>query len=64
MSRIDPPRPAASHPSRREFLKAGATVAGGLTLGLYLPPAAGAAEVRGVKAGEPFSPNAWITVGA
>ncbi|HZA51861.1 MAG TPA: molybdopterin cofactor-binding domain-containing protein, partial [Myxococcaceae bacterium] len=64
MSPVDRPRTGASHPSRREFLKASATVAGGLTLGLYLPPAAGAAEVRGVKAGEPFSPNAWITVGA
>ena len=64
MSPVDPTSAADSRPSRRAFLKASATVAGGLTLGFYLPPsAARASEVRGVEAGAPFSPNGWITVG-
>ena len=44
-------------PSRREFLKAGAAVSGGLVLGIALPDpfarSAGAAEAA-------WTPNAWM----
>jgi isoquinoline 1-oxidoreductase beta subunit len=50
-----------TRPSRREFLKAGAAVSGGLVLGVALPDAfarsAGAAETA-------WTPNAWIRIGA
>jgi len=52
--------PLAS-PSRREFLKAGAAVGGGLALGVVLPDAlarsAGAAETSSM-------PNAWVRIGS
>jgi len=48
-------------PSRREFLKTGAAVSGGLVLGVVLPDAlarsAGAAETTSM-------PNAWVKIGS
>jgi isoquinoline 1-oxidoreductase beta subunit len=47
-------------PSRRDFLKTGAAVSGGLVLGIALPdalvPSAGAAETASM-------PNAWVRIG-
>jgi isoquinoline 1-oxidoreductase beta subunit len=43
--------------SRREFLKAGAAVGGGLVLGVALP-------TRGAAAGAASMPNAWVRIGS
>ena len=53
-------RPASRGVSRRQFLKAGAAVGGGLLLSLRLPFAGGEAE-----AADPsnFAPNAFIRIG-
>ncbi|MDO9068755.1 MAG: xanthine dehydrogenase family protein molybdopterin-binding subunit, partial [Deltaproteobacteria bacterium] len=49
------------NPSRREFLKTGATLGAGLTIAFYLP--AGAARmVASQGAGKPFAPNAFIRI--
>ena len=48
-------------PSRREFLKAGATLGAGLTIGFYLPTGI-AKMMEGEKTGKPFVPNAFIRV--
>ncbi len=48
---------------RRDFLKAGAVLGGGLVLGVYLPP--GRARAAGEAAKEaPPDPNAWLRIGA
>ncbi len=48
-------------PSRREFLKTGATLGVGLTIGFYLP--AGIAKmIQDQDTGKPFVPNAFIRV--
>jgi len=48
-------------PSRREFLKTGATLGAGLTIGFYLP--AGIAKMmEDQDSGKPFVPNAFIRV--
>ncbi|MEX0960371.1 MAG: xanthine dehydrogenase family protein molybdopterin-binding subunit [Burkholderiales bacterium] len=45
--------------ARRDFLKVGGTVVGGLTLGFYLPSGPRVARAQGSEA----SPNAWIRIG-
>lgn len=47
--------------ARRDFLKVGGTVVGGLTLGFYLP--SGPRVARADGGGGYASPNAWIRVG-
>ena len=47
---------------RREFLKAGTAVAGGLLIGFYLPGAERLARAEGAPAGG-FKPNAWLRIG-
>ncbi|GAO36059.1 aldehyde oxidase [Sulfuricella sp. T08] len=48
-------------PSRREFLKTGATLGAGLTIAFYLPVGA-ARMMAGQDAGKPFVPNAFIRI--
>lgn len=49
------------NPSRREFLKTGATLGAGLTIAFYLP--VGAARMMASQgAGKPFAPNAFIRI--
>ncbi|MHB1290935.1 MAG: xanthine dehydrogenase family protein molybdopterin-binding subunit [Sulfuricella sp.] len=49
------------NPSRREFLKTGATLGAGLTIAFYLP--VGAARMMVSQgAGKPFAPNAFIRI--
>lgn len=48
---------------RRDFLKAGALLGGGLVLGVYLPPGGARGAEEGAKAAPP-DPNAWIRIGA
>ena len=48
-------------PSRREFLKAGATLGAGLTIGFYLPTGI-AKMMQDQDSGKPFVPNAFIRV--
>jgi isoquinoline 1-oxidoreductase beta subunit len=48
------------NPSRREFLKTGATLGAGLTIAFYLP--VGAARMMAQVAGKPFAPNAFIRI--
>ncbi len=47
--------------SRRDFFKGGALAGGGLILGVFGPPVAGAAE--NAAAPKTFVPNAWIRIG-
>ncbi|MHB8165873.1 MAG: molybdopterin cofactor-binding domain-containing protein, partial [Sulfuricella sp.] len=47
--------------SRREFLKTGATLGAGLTIGFYLPTGI-AKMMEGENTGKPFVPNAFIRV--
>jgi isoquinoline 1-oxidoreductase subunit beta len=57
-------RPRKSELNRRDFLKAGAAVGGGLLIGLYLPElarAAGTTDIEPMIA--PFAPNAFIRIG-
>ncbi len=49
-------------PARREFLKAGAVLGAGLTLGFHLPSARAAKLSLATPAGEAFAPNAFIRV--
>ena len=49
------------NPSRREFLKTGATLGAGLTIAFYLPVGA-ARMMAGQGAGKPFAPNAFIRI--
>jgi isoquinoline 1-oxidoreductase beta subunit len=48
---------------RRDFLKTGAAVGGGLLISLYLPAVAQAAETFWTPAPAPFMPNAFIRIG-
>ena len=50
------------NPSRREFIKAGAALGAGLTLGFHLIPARAAKRAVAPAAGEAFAPNAFIRV--
>ena len=52
---------AASGPSRRKFLQAGAAAGGGLMLSLRLP--FGPGEVRAADT-QTFAPNAFIRIGS
>jgi len=49
------------NPTRREFLKTGATLGAGLTIAFYLPVSA-ARMMAGQSAGQPFVPNAFIRI--
>lgn len=49
------------HPSRRDFLKAGAAMGGGLLIGFYLPGRGRFAEAG--QASKTFAPNAFIRIG-
>lgn len=49
------------NPSRREFLKTGATLGAGLTVAFYLPVGA-AKMMTGQGTGKPFAPNAFIRI--
>jgi isoquinoline 1-oxidoreductase beta subunit len=49
-------------PSRRAFIKAGAALGAGLTLGFHLTPARSAKLAISTPAGEAFAPNAFIRV--
>ena len=53
---------ADSRVSRRDFLKAGATVGAGLTLAFYLPTRLAEAAERAHDAA-PFAPNGWVHIG-
>jgi isoquinoline 1-oxidoreductase beta subunit len=50
-----------SSASRREFLKAGAALGGGLVIGVFVPGVARYAEAATGEA--PLAPNAWIRIG-
>ena len=49
---------------RRAFIKAGATLGAGLTLAFYLPLALGAEKKTANVEAAPFTPNAFIRIGA
>ena len=49
------------NPSRRDFLKAGASVSGGLLLGVVLPDAL---AMKGAAAATTSMPNAWVRIGS
>ncbi len=50
--------------SRRDFLKAGAAVSGGLVVGFYLPRGGrfAAADAAGGDPSQPFTPNAFLRI--
>ncbi|MEP7110162.1 MAG: xanthine dehydrogenase family protein molybdopterin-binding subunit [Ferruginibacter sp.] len=50
--------------NRRQFIKAGATVGGGLLLSFYLPAIGKAIKTAGINAPANFIPNAFIRIGA
>lgn len=52
---------AIDNPGRRTFLKAGAALGAGLTLGFYLPPGRAARQVAAATA-TPFAPNAFLRI--
>ncbi len=53
---------APHDPTRRDFIKAGAALGAGLTLGFHLTPARAGKRVVQTAAGEAFAPNAFIRV--
>ena len=53
---------APHDPTRRDFIKAGAALGAGLTLGFHLTPARAGKRVVQTAAGETFAPNAFIRV--
>ncbi|HNA82773.1 MAG TPA: xanthine dehydrogenase family protein molybdopterin-binding subunit [Thiobacillaceae bacterium] len=53
---------APNDPTRRDFIKAGAALGAGLTLGFHLTPARAGKRVVQTAAGEAFAPNAFIRV--
>ncbi len=53
---------APHDPARRDFIKAGAALGAGLTLGFHLTPARAGKRVVQTAAGEAFAPNAFIRV--
>jgi isoquinoline 1-oxidoreductase beta subunit len=53
---------APTTPSRREFIKTGALVTGGLVIAFTMPGARRFARAEGIPAG-PFVPNAFLRVG-
>jgi isoquinoline 1-oxidoreductase beta subunit len=55
---------AATPPSRREFLKTGALVSGGLVIAFVVPGAARFAVAQAPRVGRPFAPNAFLRVGS
>jgi len=48
--------------SRRDFLKVGVAVGGGLVLGFYLPGRDDSLQAA-TESGAPFAPNAWLRIG-
>ena len=52
---------AIDNPGRRTFLKAGAALGAGLTLGFYLPPGRAARQAAAATA-TPFAPNAFLRI--
>src|SRR6059036_2208631 len=55
---------AAAHPSRREFLKTGALVSGGLVIAFVVPGGKRFAAAQALRAGRGFAPNAFLRVGS
>ncbi|MEO6055463.1 MAG: molybdopterin cofactor-binding domain-containing protein, partial [Gemmatimonadales bacterium] len=53
-----------AHPSRREFLKAGALATGGLVIAFGVPGAGRFAWARPAPGLAPFAPNAFLRVGS
>src|SRR3989442_3527482 len=54
---------AVTAPSRREFLKTGALISGGLVIGFVIPGAKRFAVAQ-PRPGRPFAPNAFLRVGS
>ncbi|MCC8999817.1 MAG: molybdopterin-dependent oxidoreductase, partial [Candidatus Contendobacter sp.] len=52
---------AIDNPGRRTFLKAGAALGAGLTLGFYLPPGRAAQQAAAATATS-FAPNAFLRI--
>src|SRR2546426_5820249 len=55
---------AARPPSRREFLKTGALVSGGLVIAFVVPGTGRFAVAQALRVGRPFAPNAFLRVGS
>ena len=55
---------AVTAPSRREFLKTGALISGGLVIAFVVPGARRFAGAQPLGASRPFAPNAFLRVGS
>jgi len=54
---------SATEMKRRDFLKAGAALGGGLLISLYIPEWAVAADSSETLSPAPFVPNAFVRIG-